>query len=139
AAVRRRQADARAVGQRAHPPRAALAWDRSPPRRGGAGRGARSRARGRGTRERACTRADAPAPALPRAAGGPPGAQPRAGHADAQGLRVRVGARRTGRLRPRRLTGAVDHADLARWIESYERAWRTAGTGDLGRLFTPDA
>ena len=33
----------------------------------------------------------------------------------------------------------MDHADLARWIESYERAWRTAGTGDLGRLFTPDA
>lgn len=33
----------------------------------------------------------------------------------------------------------MDHADLARWIESYERAWRTAGTDDLARLFTPDA
>ena len=33
----------------------------------------------------------------------------------------------------------MDHADLARWIERYERAWRTAGTGDLDELFTPQA
>ena len=33
----------------------------------------------------------------------------------------------------------MDRDDLARWIERYERAWRTAGTDDLGQLFTPDA
>jgi SnoaL-like domain len=33
----------------------------------------------------------------------------------------------------------IDRAQLARWIESYERAWRTAGTADLERLFTGDA
>jgi hypothetical protein len=33
----------------------------------------------------------------------------------------------------------MDRADLARWIESYERAWRTAGTGTLETLFTADA
>ena len=29
--------------------------------------------------------------------------------------------------------------DLRRWIESYERAWRTAGTTPLDDLFTPGA
>jgi hypothetical protein len=33
----------------------------------------------------------------------------------------------------------MDGADLARWIERYERAWRTAGTDDLDRLFTARA
>ena len=33
----------------------------------------------------------------------------------------------------------MDRADLARWIDGYERAWRTAGTDALDRLFTPEA
>ncbi len=33
----------------------------------------------------------------------------------------------------------MQHEDLARWIERYERAWRTPGTSLLGGLFTPDA
>lgn len=33
----------------------------------------------------------------------------------------------------------MDRADLARWIESYERAWRTPGTDLLARLFTAEA
>ena len=33
----------------------------------------------------------------------------------------------------------MDRADLARWINSYERAWRTAGTDDLEQLFTAEA
>lgn len=33
----------------------------------------------------------------------------------------------------------MDRAHLARWIESYERAWRTAGTAELDQLFTPQA
>jgi SnoaL-like domain len=33
----------------------------------------------------------------------------------------------------------MDRAELARWIESYERAWRTAGTEVLATLFTPEA
>ena len=33
----------------------------------------------------------------------------------------------------------MDRAGLARWIESYERAWRTAGTAELEQLFTPEA
>lgn len=33
----------------------------------------------------------------------------------------------------------MDRADLARWIERYERAWRTAGTADLDELFTRQA
>ena len=33
----------------------------------------------------------------------------------------------------------MDRADLARWIDGYERAWRTAGTADLATLFTADA
>jgi ketosteroid isomerase-like protein len=30
-------------------------------------------------------------------------------------------------------------ADIADWVAAYERAWRTAGTESLARLFTPDA
>jgi hypothetical protein len=33
----------------------------------------------------------------------------------------------------------MDRADLARWIDAYERAWRTAGTDSLSELFTADA
>jgi SnoaL-like domain len=33
----------------------------------------------------------------------------------------------------------VDRTDLARWIDAYERAWRTAGTDSLAELFAPDA
>lgn len=33
----------------------------------------------------------------------------------------------------------MDRADLATWIERYERAWRTAGTAMLEQLFTPQA
>jgi hypothetical protein len=33
----------------------------------------------------------------------------------------------------------VEHADLARWIGHYERAWRTPGTALLEQLFTADA
>jgi ketosteroid isomerase-like protein len=33
----------------------------------------------------------------------------------------------------------VERADLERWIETYERAWRTAGTDSLAQLFAPDA
>lgn len=33
----------------------------------------------------------------------------------------------------------MDHDDLLRWIDHYERAWRTAGTVGLARLFTQDA
>jgi SnoaL-like domain len=33
----------------------------------------------------------------------------------------------------------VDRADLERWIEAYERAWRTPGTDSLAELFAPDA
>jgi SnoaL-like protein len=33
----------------------------------------------------------------------------------------------------------MDRAELARWIESYERAWRTAGTEVLATVFTPEA
>jgi uncharacterized protein (TIGR02246 family) len=33
----------------------------------------------------------------------------------------------------------VDRADLERWIEAYQRAWRTAGTDSLAELFAPDA
>jgi ketosteroid isomerase-like protein len=33
----------------------------------------------------------------------------------------------------------MDRSDVERWVESYERAWRTAGTGGLAELFSPDA
>jgi hypothetical protein len=32
----------------------------------------------------------------------------------------------------------VDRESLTRWVESYERAWRTPGTGALVELFSPD-
>lgn len=33
----------------------------------------------------------------------------------------------------------MERAAVVRWVEGYERAWRSAGTGHLSRLFTPDA
>jgi hypothetical protein len=33
----------------------------------------------------------------------------------------------------------IDEATVTRWVEGYERAWRTAGTAGLGDLFTVDA
>jgi hypothetical protein len=33
----------------------------------------------------------------------------------------------------------VDHEALARWIDRYERAWRTPGTAVLDELFAPSA
>jgi ketosteroid isomerase-like protein len=33
----------------------------------------------------------------------------------------------------------MDRAQLATWIERYERAWRTPGTDALAELFVPDA
>jgi hypothetical protein len=33
----------------------------------------------------------------------------------------------------------IDRSQLREWIASYERAWRTSGTGELGQLFSPDA
>jgi SnoaL-like domain len=33
----------------------------------------------------------------------------------------------------------VDRSDLARWIDAYERAWRTPGTALLDKLFTAGA
>jgi hypothetical protein len=33
----------------------------------------------------------------------------------------------------------ADRGGVGAWIESYERAWRTAGTDSLGRLFSKDA
>lgn len=33
----------------------------------------------------------------------------------------------------------MDRADLTRWIESYERAWRTAPTAAVEQLFTAQA
>lgn len=33
----------------------------------------------------------------------------------------------------------MEHGDLRRWIESYERAWRTPGTAPLDQLFTAEA
>jgi ketosteroid isomerase-like protein len=34
---------------------------------------------------------------------------------------------------------ALRQADIANWVEAYERAWRTAGTDRLAELFTRDA
>ncbi len=105
AAVRRRQAGARAVGQRAHParhcsPAGSIAtsprrrWPRSP-----------TRPRARDEPESELDRALALLRRrFPEPAAGPARPQPRAGHAAAQGLRVRAGARRPGRPRPRRLS-----------------------------------
>ena len=33
----------------------------------------------------------------------------------------------------------MERADLARWVEGYERAWRTPGTSLLEELFSPEA
>jgi SnoaL-like domain len=33
----------------------------------------------------------------------------------------------------------VEHGDLVKWIEAYERAWRTPGTALLRELFASDA
>ena len=33
----------------------------------------------------------------------------------------------------------ADRSSVGRWVEGYERAWRTAGTADLAQLFTDDA
>jgi len=33
----------------------------------------------------------------------------------------------------------MTRAELADWVDRYERAWRTAGTEPLADLFTPDA
>lgn len=33
----------------------------------------------------------------------------------------------------------MDRPALERWVEGYERAWRTAGTDALGELFAPEA
>jgi SnoaL-like domain len=33
----------------------------------------------------------------------------------------------------------VNTDQIMSWVAAYERAWRTAGTGALTRLFTPDA
>jgi hypothetical protein len=33
----------------------------------------------------------------------------------------------------------IDEASVRSWVESYERAWRTAGTGPVDELFAPDA
>lgn len=32
----------------------------------------------------------------------------------------------------------MNRADVERWVDAYERAWRTAGTGSLSEVFTPD-
>jgi hypothetical protein len=33
----------------------------------------------------------------------------------------------------------IDRSSVREWIQVYERAWRTAGTDQLDRLFTVDA
>jgi ketosteroid isomerase-like protein len=33
----------------------------------------------------------------------------------------------------------MNRSDVERWVESYERVWRTAGTDGLAELFSPDA
>jgi hypothetical protein len=33
----------------------------------------------------------------------------------------------------------TERADVSQWLAGYEAAWRVPGTGDLARLFTPDA
>jgi len=32
----------------------------------------------------------------------------------------------------------VDRETVAGWVEAYEQAWRTPGTGQLGELFSPE-
>jgi hypothetical protein len=41
--------------------------------------------------------------------------------------------------RANRAAASIDRAALGRWIEGYERAWRTGGTESLGDLFAHDA
>ena len=60
-----------------------------------------------------------------------------AGHDDAD-----RGLRALGTEHVRRgldFASVVEHNDLARWIEGYERAWRTPGTRSLEGLFASDA
>jgi ketosteroid isomerase-like protein len=38
-----------------------------------------------------------------------------------------------------RMVAVVTRQAVAEWVAGYERAWRTAGTGGLGELFTEDA
>jgi uncharacterized protein (TIGR02246 family) len=33
----------------------------------------------------------------------------------------------------------LERSHVQRWVEAYERAWRTAGTGAVAELFSPDA
>jgi ketosteroid isomerase-like protein len=33
----------------------------------------------------------------------------------------------------------MERSDVRRWVDGYERAWRSAGTDRLGELFTDDA
>jgi uncharacterized protein (TIGR02246 family) len=33
----------------------------------------------------------------------------------------------------------VDHTDVSRWVDAYERAWRSPGTAALAEIFTDDA
>jgi SnoaL-like domain len=35
--------------------------------------------------------------------------------------------------------GTMDRSDVRRWVDRYERAWRTAGTDGLGDVFSSDA
>jgi uncharacterized protein (TIGR02246 family) len=35
-------------------------------------------------------------------------------------------------------TAELDREQVARWVDAYERAWRTADTDRLAELFTPD-
>ncbi len=35
--------------------------------------------------------------------------------------------------------GEATHASIEKWVEGYERAWRSAGTESLHELFTEDA
>ncbi|BCB90415.1 YybH family protein [Phytohabitans suffuscus] len=33
----------------------------------------------------------------------------------------------------------MDHSDVLRWVDAYERAWRTPGTDGLGEIFATGA
>jgi ketosteroid isomerase-like protein len=37
------------------------------------------------------------------------------------------------------MMATMERAVAQQWVEEYERIWRTAGTDDLSRLFSPDA
>jgi ketosteroid isomerase-like protein len=37
------------------------------------------------------------------------------------------------------MVAMIDRPAVHRWVEGYERAWRTPGTDELPALFTPDA